>query len=132
MNQRIKKSSVSEFAIVIFDLNYLKVINDTKGHQAGDQYIKDGCSIICNSFKHSPVYRIGGDEFVAVLEGTDFAEREELLDKFEKKMSSNSMKGAVTIAAGCAVYDPENDRNVRAVFERADQIMYDCKKNMKK
>ena len=42
------------------------------------------------------------------------------------------MKGAVTIAAGCAVYDPENDRNVRAVFERADQIMYDCKKNMKK
>ena len=131
MDQRIKERSVSEFAIVIFDLNNLKTINDTKGHQAGDRYIKDACKIICTCFKHSPVYRIGGDEFVAVLQGEDYARREDLISSFENDMNTNSAAGNVSIASGISCYDPENDLNTRMVFERADEKMYQRKKQMK-
>ena len=131
MDSRIKERTVSEFGIVIFDLNDLKVINDTKGHQAGDQYIKDACRIICTCFKHSPVYRIGGDEFVAILEGADYQNREELISSFEKQIEENSKQGLVTIAEGWEFFDPKNDMNTRAVFERADEKMYERKKQMK-
>jgi GGDEF domain-containing protein len=53
----------------MFDLNDLKHINDRYGHERGDEYIVNCCRLICQVFKHSPVFRIGGDEFVALLRG---------------------------------------------------------------
>ena len=131
LNQHIKEKTVTEFAVVVFDLNNLKQINDTKGHKAGDQYIKDACKIICNSFKHSPIYRIGGDEFVALLKGSDYDNREVLLSDFEKQMDSNIKQGQVSIASGCACFDPASDNNTRSVFVHADKEMYLRKKKMK-
>ena len=131
MDQRIAEKSVSEFAIVVFDLNNLKIINDTQGHQAGDKYIKDACYIICHCFKHSPVYRVGGDEFVAILEGDDYNDRESLLSEFDNRMDINNTKGGVTIASGCGCFDSENDTNTHLVFERADEKMYQRKKQLK-
>lgn len=49
------------------------------GHQAGDEYIIGACRIICNKFKHSPVFRIGGDEFVAISEGEDYEHIDSIL-----------------------------------------------------
>ena len=68
MNQRIAEGSVSEFSLVIFDLNDLKLINDSRGHESGDAYIKDASKLICSCFKHSPIFRVGGDEFLAIVE----------------------------------------------------------------
>ena len=131
MDRLISKKTVHDFAVVVFDLNNLKEINDSKGHVTGDQYIKETCLIICNQFKHSPIYRIGGDEFVAVLEGQDFENREELLDDFNKKMDSNMKNGDISIASGCACFDPSIDGNSHSVLERADEKMYQRKKQMK-
>lgn len=89
----ITAGTLSEFGIVVFDLNGLKMVNDTKGHDAGDVFIKDSCHIICESFKHSPVYRIGGDEFVAFLKGEDYANREKLLNLFDLQMDKNRTTG---------------------------------------
>ncbi|MBQ9348348.1 MAG: GGDEF domain-containing protein [Oscillibacter sp.] len=75
IHRRIMAGDVKEFAVAVFDLNGLKQINDTQGHDAGDQYIKEGCSLICEVFSHSPVYRIGGDEFVAIMEGRDYGKQ---------------------------------------------------------
>ena len=61
-----------DFAIAMFDVNNLKLINDSKGHDAGDSYLIRACRLICDVFKHSPVYRMGGDEFVAFLTGDDY------------------------------------------------------------
>ena len=132
MNRRMTEKSVSAFRIVVFDLNGLKVVNDTQGHQAGDQYIKDACRIICVTFKHSPVYRIGGDEFVAIMEGEDYDNRDTLLTSFEKKMDDNLAQGKVNIAHGWSDYSPETDNTFREIFERADEKMYERKKQMKK
>ena len=61
-----------EFAVAVLDINGLKRINDTYGHDFGDMLIINACRIICKVFQHSPVYRIGGDEFAVILEKTDY------------------------------------------------------------
>ena len=67
--QLLMDEGCQPFGIVVCDINGLKVINDTEGHKAGDDYIKASCMLVCRIFHHSPVFRIGGDEFVAVLRG---------------------------------------------------------------
>ena len=74
-----------EFAMIVFDINNLKIINDTLGHDFGDILIIDSCKLICKVFKRSPVYRIGGDEFVVILENDDFNKYEELLARFKQR-----------------------------------------------
>ena len=75
VNESIARGDEDLFAIAVCDLNGLKNVNDTLGHIAGDKYLRDGCTVICQVFKHSPVYRIGGDEFAAVLRGADYEDR---------------------------------------------------------
>ena len=79
LNQEILSGKEPEFALVYCDVNNLKEVNDTKGHNAGDQYLRKACQLICEIFKHSPVFRIGGDEFVVILKGQDYESREQLL-----------------------------------------------------
>ena len=129
INDMIESDSAPEFAIVVCDLNGLKIVNDTYGHQAGDQFIKKGCEIICRTFKHSPVYRVGGDEFVAVVQGEDYEHIETLMQEIADINRKNKEKNDVVIAAGFGRYN--NDRSVASVFERADSRMYENKKLLK-
>ena len=117
------------FAIAILDVNDLKKVNDNAGHQAGDQYLRDACRVICEVFKRSPVFRVGGDEFAVIIKGSDYEHVEELrgrmLDHNRKAMDT----GGIVIACGIAKFD--NDACVTAVFERADQAMYENKSSLK-
>ncbi len=127
VDQRIADGDIQEFGVVVFDLNGLKEVNDTKGHDSGDQYIRDACRIICVQFKHSPVFRIGGDEFVAFLEGEDYRNRKILLAAFETQIDDNVRLGQPVVASGMGVFRKGHDNSYRRVFERADQRMYDRK-----
>lgn len=131
VDQRIADDDIREFGVVVFDLNGLKTINDTKGHDAGDRYIQGACRIICEHFKHSPVFRIGGDEFVAFLEGEDFRNRKTVLAAFETQMDENVRQGKPVVASGMAVFRHGHDNSYRRVFERADHRMYDRKGALK-
>ena len=131
LDRRIADGDVSEFAMALFDLNNLKKINDTEGHQAGDSYIREGCGIICRRFSHSPVFRIGGDEFAVILERSDYEHRDELMGEFDRQMDANLTQGKISTASGIAVFDPARDHSARAVLERADEMMYQRKKQMK-
>ena len=122
---------INEFGIIVMDLNDLKNINDTQGHEAGDKYIQKASQIICNIFKHSPVYRIGGDEFSVFLRGEDYVNREALLNSFDKSMLENLIKKEVVISAGLDIYNPQNKDTFDIVFERADKKMYARKKVLK-
>lgn len=128
---RVKDKKLSDFGIIVFDLNGLKVINDTKGHEAGDEYIRSASRLICKTFEHSPIYRIGGDEFVAFLEGEDFTNHEELIKGFNKLIEKNQESGDVVISCGFACYNPKNDDSIMRTFERADQKMYNRKRILK-
>ena len=120
------------FALAICDINDLKLINDTEGHQAGDVYIKTAAKMLCDIFGHSPVFRIGGDEFVVFLRGEDYAAREELVGRLRVKVFENLVqKNGPVVAIGVAAYDANTDRRVTDVFERADGMMYEDKRLLK-
>ncbi len=129
LDMEIEDGTNAEFALAVFDINGLKEINDTLGHQAGDQYIIDGCNIICRNFKHSPVYRLGGDEFALIAQGIDYERAEELMEKIERTNRRNKKSGKVVVAAGMAKYAGE--KNVAELFRKADKKMYDNKRALK-
>lgn len=120
------------FAIVVCDINGLKQINDSDGHQAGDEYIRAAAKLICSIFAHSPVFRIGGDEFVVFLRGSDYPKRAELLDALREQVAKNSLKdGEPVVASGIAEFDPASDKGMSEVFDRADNMMYANKRELK-
>jgi len=127
----IRDASVAPFALAVCDVNGLKLVNDTRGHAAGDQLIRDACMIVCNIFKHSPVFRVGGDEFVAILRGSDYNERDVLMERLASTNNMNRLNGGVTVACGMAVWDSERDQTLASVFERADAAMYEDKRRFK-
>ncbi|MCR5800405.1 MAG: diguanylate cyclase [Lachnospiraceae bacterium] len=134
----IKDGVCPSFSIICFDLNDLKTVNDQLGHEEGDEYIKKCCSFICNTFKHSPIYRIGGDEFIALLMGTDYKIRHKLLDDMRDKMLALlnrkhelSISECISIASGMADYDPDSPEDYMTLFKRADDRMYQNKYFMK-
>jgi len=121
-----------EFAVCIFDCNRLKRINDHNGHDKGDIYLKETAAIICEVFDHSPVFRIGGDEFAALLMDNDYKNKDNLLKLFDEKCSEKRIHGTddwekVDVARGIAVYDPAEDSSVNDVIRRADKNMYENK-----
>ena len=125
------------FAIGVFDCDNLKLINDKYGHDKGDIYLKTACQLICRVFAHSPVFRIGGDEFAVILRNDDYNTREALSRQFEEAKEAICRSAVnrweqVSIAMGIAVYDPEIDFYVVDTVRRADKIMYANKRQNKK
>lgn len=124
-----------EFAVIVFDINGLKIVNDTYGHDFGDILIADTCKIICHTFKQSPIYRIGGDEFVALLEKEDYKNSIQLLSQLQNDIDvyneqpHNKIK--ISVAKGIAVYSEATDFTFQDVFKRADNAMYFNKAKMK-
>ena len=132
LNEEIKTGTISPFSVGVFDLNNLKKTNDKYGHEVGDELIRDAAKLICTTFTHSPVYRIGGDEFAVILIGADFFDREKIFAKFQKIISHNKKNGRVVVASGYADFVFPNDKCVGDVFEHADIQMYENKKKLKK
>ena len=127
LDGEIAAGKAAPFAIAFCDVNNLKYTNDTFGHERGDELIRSACRLICNVFQHSMVFRVGGDEFVAILGGADYADR----DALKEKLKDSGNYGGVAVACGMAAYDPETDRDVSDVFKRADAGMYEDKRKMK-
>lgn len=120
------------FALVVCDANNLKQINDTEGHVAGDEYIKSCAKLLCEIFDHSPVFRVGGDEFVVFLRSDDFINREKLMKELRERVRENVRTGSRPIlASGMADFEPENDCLVSDIFDRADKEMYENKQELK-
>ena len=125
-----------EFAVGVFDCDDLKTVNDTYGHDKGDLYLKTASRLICKVFQHSPVFRIGGDEFSVILRNEDFKNRDELMKKFDEEADRINGEAVnlweqVHVAMGIAVYDPTSDHSVIDTVRRADKVMYADKRGRK-
>ena len=127
----IEAGTAEAFAVVVCDVNGLKVINDTLGHKAGDEHIIKASRMICDIFQHSPVYRTGGDEFVAILRGRDYVIRKELVLALHDRSVEHISSDGVVISGGLSDYIPGEDISFHHVFERADAQMYEEKKLLK-
>ena len=131
LNLMIQEGAIHEFAVAAFDINGLKLMNDTRGHQAGDALICAASSLICELYAHSPVFRTGGDEFAVVIKGRDFAERQKILDAFDQQVEQNLREGRVVVSAGMSDFIPGHDNTFQDVFDRADKKMYERKNILK-
>ena len=129
---KIDNKTNDPFAVAICDINDLKIINDTQGHNAGDDLIKSACKLICRTFSHSPVFRIGGDEFAVIVSNQDLTDCEELIKNLRKQVEENIRIGyGPVVAVGIAEFKPGIDSQFEDVFKRADGRMYENKKYLK-
>ena len=131
LNDLIKKGK-ARFALSMIDLNGLKTINDTYGHERGDAFIVALSNMIKDTFTLSEVYRIGGDEFIVVSENSDYDRIDRLHNAFILRIKDEKTnEEKVSAAIGTAIFDPKIDNNVEDTFKRADAQMYERKKKMK-
>ena len=133
IQEKLDQEDQVEFAIGVFDCDDLKPINDRYGHDKGDEYLKGASRLICRTFQHSPVFRIGGDEFAVVLQNEDLRNREGLVAEFNEaqiKISESAENDweEVHVALGVALFDPHVDKSAADTVRRADKIMYENKR----
>ncbi len=131
-----KEGILADTSVVMFDVNDLKMINDNYGHEEGDAYIKASCELICDHFGKENVYRIGGDEFAAILQGPDHEKAESCVARFKEQIARIAEEGSTTgyglsVACGMAIYDDSVDDSPDDTIKRADDSMYADKRLIK-
>ena len=132
-----KQLPLESISIISLDLNYLKYTNDTFGHFGGDVLLKAAAE--CISSVYDKVYRVGGDEFIALLNDTDTQTLDSLSEKLRENVAvfnrertsfkefADSENFVLSIAAGYATYQAQ-DITYEQIMNRADEQMYQTKK----
>ena len=123
----------SNLALVVLDVNDFKKINDTLGHVAGDQVLREVSAMLRKSIRASDtVARLGGDEFIIVA--TDMANEvsverftESLRSAVERPMTINEQAMVVNVSIGYAIY-PSDAKDATKLLRLADQRMYASKR----
>ena len=117
----------ADFSIAVFDINGLKKLNDYFGHETGDVIITEAAKVLTEFFGEN-CYRIGGDEFIAILENVPLKEMKKKISALTEKvegLAPATEEGAVlAFSKGCAAFDPDEDVFFNDVFKRADEEMY--------
>ena len=129
MEQRIADGTAA-FSLTIFDIDDLKGVNDNLGHEKGDSIICGAARAIAAGFGSEHLYRIGGDEFIAVRAGAGEAELAAWGAALEAELARVRAEAPdlpLAISWGSAVYDGALDPDYRSVFRRADEAMYSVK-----
>lgn len=130
-NLKTKPQAWEGCGLLVADLNGLKRINDTYGHQSGDEYII-GCAEVLRACVRQPefIYRVGGDEFVIILHNTSVDQLQEILRCIETAARAVrfAWDQSLSMAIGYALYDETMDACILDTYRRADRQMYDTKK----
>ena len=122
-------------AIFSFDLNNLKKINDSNGHEAGDAYIKGFAKTLKHVFESQGfIGRIGGDEFIVILE-KKIIDSNEYIEKmqtmFSQCIEKEKFEFEASFAYGYANNDIDKNSEIKALISLSDKRMYKCKKEQK-
>lgn len=133
---KIDSDKNAEYIVVCFDLNNLKIVNDTYGHSKGDVLIKSAADVILKTFqKYGFVGRMGGDEFIAVLNTSKEKEIEKLMVKFNNNILRRNQEVKdlnMSIAYGYALSCEIKEKSIEKVYQMADDRMYENKKQYKR
>lgn len=138
-NERLEMLQMKQdpVALIMFDVNDLKKVNDNLGHQYGDEMLVNSARLISDSFGTigGECYRIGGDEFVVILCKDNILEAvTDGLQTFKEYVKEyneqDHLNYQIRIAYGYAIL-AEEKCDVNQLYEIADQRMYQCKKQMK-
>lgn len=131
---KLKDTESMDYTVICFDLNNLKTTNDTYGHAKGDILIKSAAEVLSETFEeHGIVARMGGDEFIAIVETAVSEEISKLMERFQTNLrnKNNETKDLnMSIAYGYASCSAK-EYNIEKIYQIADNRMYENKKRMK-
>ena len=135
IGQKIREKT-AKFALVMFDINNLKPTNDTYGHEQGDRLIVLTAMLMQKVFGKENVFRIGGDEFVVLLQAGEADRYQDAVQNFSRELELLNKEekfvwGEIKVARGATLYDCRTDAAYGDVFRRADALMYQNKKIQK-
>ena len=119
-------------ALIIFDLDDFKSINDRIGHLAGDDVLGQAAERLRDAIRSVDIAcRIGGDEFAVILPESETSDARQLYDRIHKAITINALpsEGRLRLSAGAAQVQPED--TAASLFERADAALYRAKANGK-
>ena len=127
----------ADYSILMIDVNFLKKMNDVYGHEQGNLYLQGAADLIRRIFGDEHVYRIGGDEFVVILEGRAQEGIEGKIKAFKDEIARLQADDSlqpwekISAAAGIAKYEKDAHREPEEVLRKADEAMYADKLAMK-
>ena len=117
-------------ALIVFDIDHFKSINDRYGHAVGDKALKHVCLIAQQALRPTDMLgRFGGDEFVALLPGNDRAAAIAIAERIRAHVQESRLEGASMITASFGIADMVADDSYQSLFERADQALYKAKQD---
>lgn len=125
----------NKISLISIDFDGLKKINDSYGHDAGDEYLKNGSALVSHCVRESDIfYRIGGDEFVILLSEIDIPSLERMIGRIEKRLEEYNQTAQIPVSfsMGYAAYDSSLDHSLQDTLKRADLKMYQAKREKKK
>ncbi len=123
MNEHINNIPDGESVGVVFcDVTGLKRVNDTKGHKAGDQLIIRACESLRRVFSDYELFRIGGDEFLALCPAIS----EEALNKKVEALKKDIRENSIIMAIG-SVWQKEGKKNIDLLLSESERLMYEDK-----
>ena len=130
---KIAERARKEMILLFADLDNMKKINDTLGHQEGDLALAAAASVLRKSFREADIIgRIGGDEFVVLAVETGAAGSEPLLARLEANLArendERNVPTALSFSVGMVHYDPEHPSSLQGLLDRADRLMYQNKR----
>jgi diguanylate cyclase (GGDEF)-like protein/PAS domain S-box-containing protein len=130
---RLVRRSHKPFVLVFIDLDGLKHINDTLGHEEGNNAIKDAAMVLQDTFRHSDVLcRLGGDEFAVLMVDADSSTantvRQRLVDKIERVNATEGRPYQLSLSLGMIACEWSETSSLEALLAKADALMYEDKK----
>ena len=133
---RIDNDYKDDLAIVSIDLNDFKIVNDTMGHNVGDELLCDFAKILKLTFEKSGfIGRMGGDEFIAILSGHDESKVKKLIEELNDNILNfnniSNKKYKISASCGYAIRKKDELMPLKEVYEKADENMYVNKKELK-
>jgi diguanylate cyclase (GGDEF)-like protein/PAS domain S-box-containing protein len=136
--QQMKLSDRTKRGMLLFfsDLDGMKWINDTLGHEEGDRALMDVADVLKETFRSSDIIaRIGGDEFAVLAIDTPDVNSEILTTRLQNLIDTHNRQGnrryRLSISVGCSYYDPVNPCSIDELMVQADKLMYEHKKSKK-
>ena len=136
LNRKLENGE-ADFSILMIDVNYLKRMNDVYGHEQGNLYLQGAANLMEKVFGNEHLYRIGGDEFVVILEGKAQNGVEERIRAFKEEIARLQADDSlqpwekISAAVGIAKYEKGTHRETEEVLRKADEAMYADKLAMK-
>lgn len=118
--------------MIIGDLDHFKAINDTRGHSVGDVVLKDVAYLLRKQLRAFDLaYRLGGEEFVVLLPGSDLEQSAELAEQLRNGVARHNVAGgvSVTMSFGVGASKQGASFDYTAVFKEADEALYRAKRN---